>query len=139
MLHRSRKCFKNLSAKKCLFLRPCSCKFSRAYNSCFFLILLQHKPGFALVGSGMIGVPPTTWFPPPSSHKSRCNTNGVPSPLKNESPTENEPPIHWNMKSPLKKRFLEKNPKAANYHWYLCSTSKITLEKNWIICNLHLL
>ena len=37
-------------------LRSFSCKFSRAYcNSCFFLILLQHKPGFALVGRDMIG------------------------------------------------------------------------------------
>ena len=49
-------------------LRSFFCKFSRACcNSCFFLILLQHKPGFAPVGRGMIGVAPTSWIfcPPP--------------------------------------------------------------------------
>ena len=32
--------------------------------------------------------------PHPLFHQSRCNPNGVLSPPKNESPIENEPPIH---------------------------------------------
>ena len=106
-------------------LRSFSTKFSRAYcNSCFFLILLQHKQGFALVGECMIGVPPTPWIFSSPLPQSRCNPNGVPSPPKNESPTENEPPIHWNMKSPLKKWFLEKKSKS-------CKLPLITLFYFW--------
>ena len=87
-------------------LRSFSCRFPRAYwNTCFVLILLQCRPGFVLVGRGMI-------LPP---HQSRCSPNGVASPPKTESLTENEHPIHWNMKSPLQKWFLGKYQKAGNY------------------------
>ena len=60
---------------------------------------------------------------------------GVPSPPKNESPTENEPPIHWNIKSPLKKWFLEKIQKLQTAIIICFRSAKIKLEKNWIICN----
>ena len=69
------------------------------------------------------------------SHQSRCNPNGVPSPPKNESPTENEPPIHWNIKSPLKKWFLEKIQKLQTAIIICFRSAKIKLEKNCIICN----
>ena len=111
-------------------LRSFSCKFSTAYcNSCFFLILSQHKPVFAQT------VPPTPWILcHPYPHQRICNPSGVTSPPK--SPTENEPLIHWNITSPPKKWFLEKS-KGCKLPLKVTSATKLffVINRPWCVIN----